>query len=145
MTKITADIMALCKVPLEDTKKFIRWVWNLRKINMFDMSVIGYPRTCMLRASDGDGALLYMPLQPVLMYDSIAAKPGISPRQEALALSRIQQLVGSVAKDGGFGESYFMCRDDRVADIAAAHGFEELKNVRVLRQKHLPEVQRDAK
>lgn len=133
--KIEAEIKAVGRMDIEEQKQFSEWVWNLRKLNMFDSEMISYPRTTMLKASDATGALLYIPLQPVLMYDAIAAKPGITPRQEALSMWRIGELVDSVQKDLGYGESYFVCRDHRVADICLRHGFEEITNVRILRHK----------
>ena len=92
---------------------------------MFDPAVVGYPKTVMLRAKSEDENLLFIPLQSVLMYDSIAPKPGLSPRHEALALARIGQVVDQVAQDTGTREVFFFCRDNTVADLCAAHGYEE--------------------
>src|ERR1017187_8185604 len=125
--KIEAELKTVGDMEPEETKEFASWVWRTRDLGMFDPDVIGYPRAMMLKARDEDGALLYVPLQPVLMYEAIAAKPGINPRQEALSLRRINELVEQVQRDAGYGESYFICRDDRVADLCVRHGFEELK------------------
>lgn len=132
--KIEAEIKTVGRMDIEEQKEFVAWVQSTR-FNMFDPAVISYPRATMLKASDEKGALIYIPLQPVLMYDAIAARPGITPRQEALSMWRIGELVDTVQKDLGYGESYFVCRDDRVADICLRHGFEEIKNVRILRHK----------
>ena len=127
--------MTIGSVSPEDAKRFSEWVWAMRGLNMFDPSVISYPRTVMLRASNEADPLLFVPLQSVLMFDSIAPKPGLSPRQEALCLRRIDQKVESLAKDSQHREVYFICRDDRVADLCARHGYEEIKDVRILRKK----------
>lgn len=133
--KIEAEIKAICQMDSVETKEFAEWVWRGRDLNMFDPEVIRYPRATMLKASSGSGALVYIPLHSVLMYESIAAKPGISAKEEALCLRRITALVDQVQQELGYGEAYFMCRDERVAEIALRHGFEEVSNVRILRHK----------
>ena len=136
MTKIKAEILALKDLGEREIALFKEWVWRLRHINMFEPKVLAAPRTVMCKAYDektGD-PLLFMPLQPVLMYDAIASSPDLTPRQEALALARINQQVEEIAKTTGFQEIYFICRDDSVSDICARHGFEEIKNVRVLKK-----------
>lgn len=138
MTKIKAEILPFPALNPEDVTNFRQWVWNSRHINLFDPVVMSAPRTVMCRASEvtqrGDEPLVYIPLQPVLMYDSIAAKPGLTPRQEALALARIGGQVDKAAKATGFQETYFICRDDRVSNLCKAHGFTEVENVRVLKK-----------
>lgn len=133
MKKINADVLPLSAMTEQDVTNFKQWVWNLRSINMFDPVVMSAPRTVMCCAGN-DEPLLYVPLQPVLMFDAIAAKPGLTPRQEAMCLWKIGEKVDEVAKATGYQEIWFVCRDDRVSDICAAHGFEEIKNVRVLKR-----------
>jgi hypothetical protein len=135
MKKIKAEILPVASIGEDEAKTFAEWVWKMRHLNMFDMNVIGYPRTAMLKASDEEKALLYMPIQSVLMFDSIAPRPGLTPRQEALCLARIRDLVDDVAKSSRHRETYFFCKDDRVADISIKHGYEEIKGVRLLRRK----------
>jgi len=122
-----------------DKQQFIDWVWQMRHLNLFVPEVMSYPRTVVCKASAGDEALAYIPLQSVLMYDSIAPKPGLSPRQEAMSLWRIGEAVDKAAQDSKHREVYFFCKDDRVADICSDHGFEEIRGVRLLRRR-LPEV-----
>ena len=133
--KIEAELKTIEYMKPEEMTEFSAWVWTVRELGMFDPDVMTYPRSMMLKARDDNGALLYVPLQPVFMYETIVAKPGIKPRKEALSLLRINQLVEQAQRDAGYGESYFICRDDRIADLCARHGFEELKNVRVLKHK----------
>jgi hypothetical protein len=138
MKRIEAEMMPISAMNEQDVKDFMEYVWQMRHLNMFDKDVIGYPRTVMLRAKSEDGNELFIPLQSVLMYDAIAPKPGLSPWHEALALARIGQVVDQAARDTGTGEVWFVCRDERVADLCAKHGYEELHNVRVLRKKVSP-------
>lgn len=139
MKKITAEVLPVGSLSDKDKEQFTEWMWNGMPLNMFDPTMLGYPRTVVCKAkADDDENLLFVPLQPVLMYDAIAAKPGITERQEALALWRIGEAVDQAAKDAKYREVYFFCRDDRVSDICAKHGFEEVKNVRLLRRKVEP-------
>lgn len=135
MKKITADALAVPRMSEQDKKNFAEWVWQMLHLNLFDMDVIGYPRTIMLRAQADEDPILYCPLQSVLMFESLAPKPGLSPRQEALALWRFGELVDKLALESGHREVYFMCADDRVADICARHGFQEVRGVRLLKKK----------
>lgn len=138
MTKIKAQLMPLSKMTEADVSNFKQWVWNLRHINMFQPKVMSAPRTIMCKASavteGGEEPLVYIPLQPVLMYDAIAAKPELDPKHEALALARIGQVVDETAKTLGFQEVFFICRDDRVSDLCAKHGFTEVSKVRVFKK-----------
>lgn len=127
--------MPIAEMTEADVENFKEWVWKMRSINMFDPEVIGYPRAAMAKAENEDGALLYIPLQAVLMFDAIAPKPELTPRQEAMCLWKIGEVVDQAARETEFREVVFFCRDDRVSDICARHGFEEIKDVRVLRKK----------
>ena len=135
MQKITAEALPIYSVQPEDAEKFISWVWQARYINCFDPDVLSYPRSCMATAKDAEGATLYIPIQPVLMYESIAPRPGISAKREAISLRRIGDLLEEVSRDTGLMEQYFLCKDDRVADLCAAHGFTEMEGYRILKKK----------
>lgn len=141
MKKIEAELMPISAMSEQDIKDFMAYVWEMKSLNMFDCDVIGYPKTVMLRAKSEDGNQLFIPMQSVLMFDSIAPRPGLSARHEALALAKIGEVVVQAARDTGTKEIYFFCRDDRVADLCARHGYDEIKGVRLLRKKVQPTIQ----
>jgi hypothetical protein len=141
MKKIEAEMLPISAMSEQDARDFIEYVWHMRSLNMFDRDVLTYPKTVMLRAKSEDGNQLFIPMQSVLMFDSIAPKPGLSPRHEALALAKIGEVVDQAARDTGTRETYFFCKDDRVADLCARHGYEEIKGVRLLRKKVQPAIQ----
>ena len=139
MQKITADIAALCNVSEADAELFIKWVWALRSKNAFDMKVMTYPRTCMARVQNEEETIMLLPFQPVLMYESLAPKPGLTDRQRALGLWRIGQVVEQAMKDTGLMEAYFLTTDDREAEVCAAHGWEEVsKQFHVMKRRIEP-------
>lgn len=135
MKKIQACILPVGALPEEDQKNFIEWVWRERKINMFDPDSLTHKWSAMCVAGGEKDPMLYIPLQPIFVWDAIASKPGITPRQEALCLWRIGQAVDEKMTETGIGEAWFVCKDDRVSDICLNHGFEEIKGVRLLRRK----------
>ena len=139
--KITAELFPLSDLSVEDQKLFIDWIWKARSINCFDPDVLNSPRVIMAKASSSEeGSQLFIPLQATLMWESIAPRPGISERVEALSLARIEARVVSAMQDAGFGESYFLCKDDTLANFVAGRpNWEELQGYRILRRKLTPE------
>lgn len=135
MKKIQACILPVGALPEEDQRNFLEWVWRDRAINLFDPESLSHPWSAMCVAGSERNPMLYIPLQPVFVWDAIASKPGITPREEALCLWRIGEAVDAKMEETGVGEAWFLCADGRVADICARHGFEEFKGVRVLRRK----------
>ncbi len=139
MKSVSVRVSTVGETKPEDQKLFSEWSWAAREINCFDPEVMGYPRTVLLCAEAKGGPLLYMPLQSVLMMESLAPQPGLSPRQEALALRQISRAVEQIAQHTQHREAYFLCKDERVVKIAAAHGYEVLSGYTVLRKKIIPE------
>lgn len=123
MQKFSADISALCNVSEADAALFIKWVWTLRDKNAFDMKVMTYPRTCMARVQNEEETIMLLPFQPVLMYESLAPKPGLTDRQRALGLWRIGEVVDRAMKDTGMYESFFITTDAQEAETCSHHGW----------------------
>lgn len=135
MYRITTRVSTIAEVPEKDQNTFVDWVWKARDINCFDKDILTYPRSIMLTADDDEGPLLYLPVQPVLMLESLAPRPGVSPRKEALALWKLGEQLEQISKSTGICEQYFLCQDDRVVDLCTRHGFEEMKGYRLLKKK----------
>ena len=133
--KITTRVAPIGGMNEQDQRTFTDWVWKARDINCFDPDVLSYPRTVMLTADDEQGPVLYLPAQPVLMLESLAPKPELSPRKEALALYKLGQLLEQVSADTGIKETYFLCKDARVTELCARHGFEKMEGYSVLKKK----------
>jgi hypothetical protein len=134
--KITAELKAISILTLEEQEQITKWLWEARHINCFDPDVLTYPRVIVAKASDENGGLLYIPLQAALIWESVAPMPGISNRQEAVCLARIEEQVVRAQQDAGFGESIFLCKDDSMSNFVAHQDhWEELVGYRVLRRK----------
>lgn len=102
--------------------------------NLFDPAISKYPSLRTLAVEIDTKPAVYVPFHPVLMVESIAHKPNISPRENAYALSKIQATLDATAKAYGIAEIYWMCADKSLIDIAQRYGY-EVVNVPVLRKK----------
>jgi hypothetical protein len=121
------------------------WMLPIAQLNLFDPDIVNYPQTQWLCAYDESGPLLYMPYQPVISMESLAPRPGLSAREEAMALREITKTVAYKAKECRIEEIVFACKDERVIDFAQAHGFEVLPwKVLRLKLKNLEEPKQDA-
>lgn len=123
MEKITADILRQQDLTEQDAEKFCEWVYAMKDKNNFDPAVMWYERTIMCRAQAGEEPIAYLPLQPVLMYESLAPKPGATSRQIAMALWKIGEVVDDAARATGFHEAFFITSDEREATVCSLHGW----------------------
>jgi hypothetical protein len=123
MKKVTADVMPIGSVPVEDAKKFISWIWDARFTTQFDKDTLSYPRSCMTRAQNDEETLMMVPIHPVLMFESMARKPGLTDRQSALCLWRIGQVVEKAMEDTGHREAFFLTNDSQEAETCSHHGW----------------------
>ena len=64
-----------------------------------------------------------IPLQPVLMFESLVKKPELTKRQTALALWKIGELVESTSAFTGLREAYFITNCEDEANSCAKHGW----------------------
>lgn len=122
------------KLSPADLQLFLHWVLNTPQ-NCYDPSILSYQRATLLAADDPDGPFAFLPMQMVLMLESLAVMAGTSPRKMALALANFGKAIDEIAQGVGVNEVYFLCRDNDVADMCANHGFEELIDFRLLRRK----------
>lgn len=123
MKKIIASVMPVGSVPMDDAKKFITWMWKAKEQTNFDQDALSYPRSCMTMAQQDGETVMMIPLHPVLMFESMVKKEGLSDRQAALGMYRIGEVVESVAKDTGHGEAYFITNDAREVHTTSRHGW----------------------
>ena len=132
LRNIRADICVLCKVPLEEAKLFINWIWKSLHVTQFNPAVLSHPRMCMTVARDENGPLVMIPLRPVLMFDCMATRPDLDKRTKAYAMFKIGEKVEEVMRDTGMLDCYFYCNDDDEAASCAKHGWTELKGVHLM-------------
>jgi hypothetical protein len=119
----------------QDAQKYADWLLAIANINLVDCGVYEYPTcvTAVVQDEAGDPVLINS-VHLVLAQEALAPKPGLSPKEEALALKAINIALKDLAKRSGVKEIWFECKDQRVIDFACRHDFEVIKNP-VLRMK----------
>jgi hypothetical protein len=121
MKRITADVLPLPTLTPQDVQNFVEWVTSID--NSFDKDVMFYPRTVMLRALSDGVPIVYVPLQPVLMYESLAPRPDLSNLQRAVSLREISATVDAMATHTGHGEGYFMTNSKEEMELVTKRGW----------------------
>lgn len=123
-----------------DRELFVKWVFSTPN-NLFDKKVMFYPttNTVMVEKVVGEapkGPLesgksygepqVIIPFQATVTIESIAARPGISPREMALALRKWHDALENICKTFRIREIYFITADDSVANFALGRGYKEI-------------------
>lgn len=121
MKKVTAELLPLAAMTPPDTHDFVEWVTSIR--NNFDPEVMGYPRTVLCRAKAGDEPIAYVPLHAVLMYESLAPRPGTSALQLAQGLREISAVADQAAAQTGHGENYFLTNSEEEMKLCVKRGW----------------------
>lgn len=122
-SEIQADLLALCKVPEEDAKLFIKWMFEQKEATNFDFQTLTYPRACMARAQEATETIAMAPMHPVLMMESLAHDPNLSDSELILALARINEQLFQAMKGTGMAESFFITNNERFANTCENHGW----------------------
>jgi hypothetical protein len=123
MKKITADILRKEDLTIDDAEKYVEWAFRVKEKTNFDPTILYYPRTVLCRAKADDEPIVYLPLQPILMFESLAPEKNVTERQLALALWKINEAVDKMGLAAGFKESYFLTGDEREANVCSLHGW----------------------
>ena len=122
----------------KDIPQFCEWEVATEN-NGFDPSIAQYPSLRTLVSEiDGEPAL-YTPFHPVLVVESLGHRPGITPRHNAIAIYRADQVIEKIAQSYKMAEVWWMCSDESLIKAAQARGYEVVKT-KVLRKKVSPNV-----
>lgn len=73
---------------------------------------------------------IFIPFQATVTIESIAARPGITPREMALALRKWHDGIEEVCQRLRIREIYFVVEDELVAEFALRHGYTEINGER---------------
>lgn len=106
----------------EDTQA-IEW---LEATPEFDRNILSYPTTRVL-CSYNSKPVAYLPMQNVLMLETLAVDPGTDLLQAAQAARDLVKGAEVVASSNNMKEIYFLCTNDDVTTMATNHGFEVLE------------------
>jgi len=119
---------------LADAPEMADWMAKLAHRNNLDADVLGYRATTVMKASNGK-ALVYVPVQTVYMWESLALNPEASPLEIASALRALFTVVEYEGRKAGHGEQYFLCADEETCKFAEHQGLEKIEGLTLYRRK----------
>lgn len=94
--------------------------------NLCDPSIFKYPVTTSLKAVKDSKPLVFMPIHPVFMLESLAITKDNSSVDTAVALAELVKTVRWEAYNAGHGEMFFACAEPSTQAFAEKHGFERV-------------------
>jgi hypothetical protein len=136
--KFTVEAADLSKA--ETMQQFADWALKT-KDNLLDARVLFYPTTNVIVVKDENGdPILFMPFQATVTLESLAVRPGIDPRQEALALRELFNGIKNVCQFTGVREVWFNCKDEQMIEFLKGRGFEPLQSTVLRKRVEGPEI-----
>lgn len=121
------------KVAIDDTQG-LEWLRANQDKNSFDEGVLAYPCTELWAAKNNGTTHAYLPVQQVVVLESLGTNPNSKPIEIASSLLKFVEGASLIAHRAGMRELMFLVSDDLTAKASEALGFEELK-CRVMRRK----------
>jgi hypothetical protein len=109
----------------EDSEELIA-AMDATKDNLCDPAIFKYPSTVTLKAVRDKKNLVFMPLHPVYMLESLAINQGNTELDTAFALAELIKTVRWEAYNAGHGEMFFACKEKTTKLFAQKHGFLEV-------------------
>jgi N-acetylglutamate synthase-like GNAT family acetyltransferase len=109
-----------------DRQNVAEWVTKNAAENQIDTDIFAYPQTKIYAATNGK-PICYLPVQMVVMMESLAPNPEATDSERAEAIRQLLKGVVLQAHGAGIREVYFVGTDKRVNRIATRHGFEKIK------------------
>lgn len=120
---ISAELLPMCDVAVEDARKFCGWMETQAARTNLDIKVLSYPRSCMARVAKGEKTVAMLPIQPVLMLESLAKDPEMSEWALTLSIIELDALTGQVMASTGICEAYLLTDMPKFVDTAISRGW----------------------
>jgi hypothetical protein len=117
----------------KDAQQFLEFVTSTPN-NLFDPDTVNYPSLQTLAVEKDGETISYVPFHPVIVVESLAHKPGVTPREHVLGLLQVDAVLAEIAKKYGIAEVWYECADQRFVKFAKRHGYKAVKTT-VLRKK----------
>jgi len=92
--------------------------------NSFDPAIATYPHLHTFAIEDEDGPLLYVPIHPVLVVESVAARPNITAKKYIMALTEAKSAIEDMARQSGIREIYTNSGYGPMIKALRRHGYE---------------------
>lgn len=117
----------------KDAPQYLAWCRSTKN-NLFDPGIVQYPSLLTIAIDRDAETIAYVPFHPVVVIESLAHKPDVSPRENAIGMIKAEAEILRIARAKGIAECWWMCADESLVEFALNHGYEEVKT-KVLRKK----------
>lgn len=114
----------------EDKDQLLEWL-HATPNNDFDPNILTYPTLRTMCSYNGAGPVAFLPTHKAMILESTALAPSISEIDSAQALRDLVKAAQLMASAEGMKELYFIVSDEAIAKVAADHGFEEKRVMRL--------------
>lgn len=105
----------------------LAWLEQSLGHQLFDPDVLEHKASTVLAAcTPGGGSVGFLPIQQPLMMESVALRPNLTQREQALVLSRFAEYTIEECVRRDAGEVYFLCHDPKTEHFAAKHHFKRV-------------------
>lgn len=134
---INGKMMEIHKLEDKKDPQALEWLNANRDRNSFDEDVLMYPASELWSGIKDGKACGYIPVQTVLVMESIGFNPESTIPEKASTMFEFAQAALFLAQREGMREVMFLVSDEVTAEASKVLGFEEL-NCRVMRRKIKP-------
>jgi hypothetical protein len=109
----------------DEATQFTEWSLSTRQ-NGLDPDIANYPNLRTLTIElDGEPAI-YVPIHPVLVIESVAVRPGLTPRQYITSLLQAKSTIEQIARGYGIAEIHTSSTYQPMIRTLARHGYEPI-------------------
>ena len=109
----------------QDAARMAEWSVHTPS-NGFDPDTATYPHLFTFAIEDKDGPILYVPTHPVLVIESVACRPGITPKQYIQALLEAKRVTEQYAQQYQMREIYTSSGYAPMLRTLRRHGYEPI-------------------
>lgn len=110
----------------QDSENYMNWLREASDINLVDTEVYKYPTCNTVVVEKDNEPVLMNSFHLVIAMEALAPKPGLSPRDEAMALRKLYEGIRNVAKATRVREVFFACIDERLQKFVERKGFKRV-------------------
>lgn len=111
----------------KDAQNYNDWLKASSHVNLIEPEVYSEPTCITLAAEINEEPVLMTSFRLVMCVEALAPRPGLSPRDEALALREMWAGLRRVAAASGIKELVFQCADPRLQKFISKRGFKKIE------------------
>lgn len=125
MREISIETMPAGVFPEQDIKLFCQWMFRQRESSNFDPEVVAAPRACIIKATQAGKTIAFMPVQPVLVLESLCNDASLTKSQLTLVVYEIHKLIKKILQDSGTTEAFFTTSNERFVYLCEGQGWKK--------------------